>query len=215
MLAEDPEVRSSADYCHDEALKLITDTQYHEAVDDDYNLTTPKHVMPNAESAMKSHDEDSEAATLRPVILSTALDTPETPVRKTVEGTYVDKSHFADCNSAVNEWERSEASDLDTQPGQAKATFFALRPESMVSEPLWNHESSHVVSRVSKHEDEAIKIRAGETWTETPLQQRDISFPGRHYSGRKSRPSSLLCIIAPRLHAPDERKSYYMQLIYT
>ncbi|MCJ1424194.1 hypothetical protein MMC29_002081 [Sticta canariensis] len=89
MLVEDPEERSSADYCHDEALKLlqgITDTRRQES-DGDYDdgSTTPKAPMLVAQSIVESESADSEASTIRLDIQPASSADSEARIIETVE----------------------------------------------------------------------------------------------------------------------------------
>ena len=134
MLVEDPDERSSADYCHDKALKLlqrINDARRPESTpsdtessDDDDGSSTPKPSIQQSDVESESADE---ASTIRLNPQSDSRDGSETP-RRTVES--INSSLIANLgyrdgsliDSLVNptdceeKWERSGAPDPDTQP---------------------------------------------------------------------------------------------------
>ena len=111
MLVEDLEERSSANYCHDEALKLlkrIIDARHHELTpsedtdsrdddnestpskdtdsrDDDNDSTTPKPSMAVAQSTAEFESVESETSTSRLAIQSASSDDSKPRIRETVE----------------------------------------------------------------------------------------------------------------------------------
>ncbi|KAI9670794.1 MAG: hypothetical protein M1817_003905 [Caeruleum heppii] len=171
MLKEDSEERSSADYIHNEASKLLqrtrtTDTRGHghtspsTATDrEDGGSITPKASMVN-ESA------DSEASTFRLNLQPPSSDGLEAPIRDTVGEPESDTDLIAglgcrnsslisslvnSIDSEAEEQERSEAPDPDTQPRQALDTA----QESMVDGLLWGS-GSEAASLIS-HCDSGAK----------------------------------------------------------
>ena len=183
MLVEDPDERSSADYCHDEALKLlklITDTRRQESTASDTESrggddgsTTPKPSTPGSNSAMGSESSE-EASTFRLDIQPDSQNGSEAQVRETVED--IDESLIANCNTihttdSEEEWKRSGAPDLTSVDPQQ---------ESMVDGLLWN---PGVASPTNNH-DEAAESGVGEAKTKAPSEEQDsISFLARYHLG--------------------------------
>ena len=86
MLVEDPEERSSADYCHDKALKLlqrITNSRCHEPDDNDDGSTTPKLLILSPQFSVES-ENPQEASTFRLDVQSASSDGLKIPARDTV-----------------------------------------------------------------------------------------------------------------------------------
>lgn len=81
LLIEDPDERSSADYIHIEAQKLLRSMANQNLNDEDEGAATPKHSMLSAQSAVKPEDAE-EASTFRPDIQSAS----RISIRETVEG---------------------------------------------------------------------------------------------------------------------------------
>ncbi|KAG8416300.1 hypothetical protein J3458_006893 [Metarhizium acridum] len=161
MLVEDPEERSSADYCHDGArtlLKRISDTRHQESDDEDKSVTTPKPSM---------HDAP---CTVRPDIQLVSSKSLEATFKRTVQVMYEDSGQLTDCHCVVNEGEWSEV--LSTQPSQISATSVAMPQASMVDGLLWRHESLGETSPRSSNEAEAIGADVGEAQMKGPSQKR-------------------------------------------
>ena len=172
MLVEDPEERSSADYCSDEALKLlqhIADTRRQESDDDDDGSTTPNPSMLGAQSAVESGNSEG-ASTFRLNIQSASSDGSETSIREKVED--IDESLI----DSKEEWERSGIPDLDAPPSWVPDASVAVPQRSMVDGFWWNPEDPEPASLTSNHDGGATTVGAGEAQTKVrPVEDHGIS----------------------------------------
>ena len=163
MLVEDPDERSSADYCHDEALKLlqrINDARRPESTPSDTESSTPKPSI--LQSNVKS--ESDEASTIRLDPQSDSRDGSETLPRRTEEsinsslianlgyrdGSLIDS--LVNLTDSEENWERSGAQGSDTQPSRVPAISVALLQGSIVDELLLAS-----VRRSGRQDSEAAK----------------------------------------------------------
>ena len=174
MLVEDPEERSSADYCHGKALELlqkITNTRRQESDDDDDDgSTTPKPWMLGAQSVVES-EKAEEASTFRLKIQSASSDGSEIPIRETVED--IDKSVIANR-------QRFNPTDSEEEWNQSGA----LPQGSIVDGLLWNSEYPDPAGPKSNYDGEATKASAGEAQTkDLSVEDHGMSFFIRHQLG--------------------------------
>ncbi|KAL8725456.1 MAG: hypothetical protein Q9166_007350 [cf. Caloplaca sp. 2 TL-2023] len=203
MLVEDPEERSSTDYCYAEALRLsncdsqipflqrIKDTRHRdsspsdtELSDDDDGSSTPKPSILQSDVESESADE---ASTIRLDPQSDSRDGSETPSRRIVES--INSSLIANLgyrdgsliDSLVNateseEWQLSSAPIPDTQPSRVPATSVALPQESMVDGLLRkpeDPEDPEAASLISKNDGEATEGGDSEAQANDQSKEQD------------------------------------------
>ena len=179
MLIEDPDERSSADYVHDEALKILLSMASDESDDDgDEGSVTPKPSMLAAQPAVGSEaltfrldiqpavgSEDAEEASTFRFDIQSALDGSRTSIRETVEG--LDESLIENRSNAIStdseeERERSDAPSLETQLSLVPEASWPLSLGSTVDGLLWDPEGAETASLISNHDNEAEELSTGE-----------------------------------------------------
>ncbi|KAK3336820.1 kinase-like domain-containing protein [Cercophora scortea] len=173
MLVEDPEERSSADYVHDEAVKILQSMVNNKPNNDDDDdggdgSTTPRpSSMPTAQPAVGSEDDTEEASTFR-LVIQPALDGPSMSIRETVEGLYEESlmenhSHATSTtDSEEEERERLDAPSPETQLSLAPEGARPLSLGSTVNGLLWDPADSAMASLTSNHGNEASEFNTGE-----------------------------------------------------
>ncbi|MCJ1464927.1 hypothetical protein MMC07_003542 [Pseudocyphellaria aurata] len=192
MLVENPDERSPADCCHDEAQKLLrrltVNPLYQESDDDDNGPTTPEASRLVAQSAVEPKSAGSEASTIRPGTESAYWDSSQTPtgeatVRKSVESFPIANLGYHDgsqIHSLMNstgseEWQQSGAQEPEDQLDQALAMSAATLPqEGILGELLRRSEPK---SLTSNHDVEAREPNTAEAQVhDQPKAKGDRSF---------------------------------------
>lgn len=192
MLVEEPDERSSADFCHDEALKLlqrITDTgrlvsspSDTEPSADDDSSSTPRPRGLGSRSAAESQSAE-QASTFRLDVQPDLQGCSETQIRKTLED--IDKSSIASRNivsptESEAGWEHSDAPGSDTQPNQVPGTFVDPQQKGMEGGLRFKPGAANPTS----DHDEAIEGGVGMAATGGPPEERDaISFLVSYHLG--------------------------------
>lgn len=166
MLVEDPDERSSADYIHDEALRILQSMASNESDDDDEEegSATPKPSMLTAQPSVGSVDAE-EASTFR-LHGQPVLDGSRTSIRETVESP--DESLIENCGNAsptdseeeAREW--LNAPSPETQLSLVPGGFRPLLLGSTVDGLLWNPEGPERASLTSNHDNEAGELNTVE-----------------------------------------------------
>lgn len=143
MLVEEPDERSSADFCHDEALKLlqhIQDTWRQDSTPsciesgtDDDDSTIPGPSIPGGQSALESESAE-QASTFRLGVQANSEDGSEAPIRKPVEdmdGKPIANRNIISPTESEEGRGRSGAPDYVTQPNQVPKTSADPQQNSM------------------------------------------------------------------------------------
>ena len=158
----------SADYVHDEALKILQSMASNELDDDgDEGSATPKPSMLTAQPAVGSEDVE-DVSTFRSDI-ELALDGSRTSIRETMEG--LDESLIEDRNNATptdseGEQERPDSPSPETRLSLVPEASRPLSLRSTVDGMLWDPESPEMASLetaslTSNHDNEAKELSTG------------------------------------------------------
>lgn len=135
MLVEDPDERSSADYVHDEAVRILECMTSNESDDDDHGdegSATPKASMLAAQPTVGSEDPE-EAPTFR-LDIQPALDGSRMSIRETVESPDAslieNRSNATSTDCGEEARERLDAPNPETQLGLVPEGSGPLSPEA-------------------------------------------------------------------------------------
>ncbi|MCJ1448634.1 MAG: hypothetical protein MMC23_009151 [Stictis urceolatum] len=146
MLLEDPDERSSIDYVHDEALKILAKFVKDKTDSDDGEVpSTSKPSIPSIQSTMASE----KASTFR-LDACSVLDDSRAPIRATVEdhNTGIKNDNVATRTVFEEDWEPQTASNPKAQVSQVDCK--SLSPDSTVEECLWLPRDIKYVSKATE-----------------------------------------------------------------
>lgn len=207
MLVEDPEERSSADYVHDEAQKILQSMSSIKPNDDrgdwDEGSATPKPSMSTAQPAVGSKDPE-QASTFR-FNIQPPWDGSRS-IRETVEGPdeslTENRSHTTPTGSE-EERGRLDAPSPDTQLGLVPEASRPFSPGSTVDELLWDHEGAEIASPTSNHANEAGELHTGER-----DEENGVSFLIQYEPGEEVQVDGTGAVDAPGGKGPMRKRTW-------
>ena len=216
MLVESPEERSSADYVHDEAERILRGIANESDDDDKKGSATPKASILSVQSAGES--EGAEEASTFHLDIQSASNGSRTPVRETLEG--LDGSLIENGNTATparseGGWGKSGASDVRNQLIQAPEASQSLPQGSIVDGLLWDSEDPEPANRTSNHGSKAtefstgtheveddvsllVRYRLGDDFQVDGARQAVEAFGGRQSIRKRSFPEQSSSVSLPR-----------------
>ena len=207
MLVEDPEERSSADYVHDEAQKILQSMASIEPDDDggdwDEGSATPKPSMFTVQPAVGSEDPE-EASTFR-LDIQPAWDGSRS-IRETVEGpdeSLIENRSNTTPTGSEEERGRLDAPSPDTKLGLVPEASRPFSPGSTVDGLLWDPEGPEMASPTSNHGNEAGELNTGEH-----DEEHDVFFLVQYEPGEEVKGDGTGAVDAPEGRGPMRKRTW-------